>query len=480
MSIWALNTSVSSRWGFKCEFLEEIDLGKYFGTDGIRGVVNNGLDALLAFRVGQAAAMVLGENKQGKPLFTIGKDTRISGDMLEAALMAGLCTAGADVMLLGVVPTPAVAFITKDCGADAGIVISASHNPYEHNGIKIFNGEGYKLSDELEEKIETLLDAPERLVSKTKGELGCAVKHSKKYVDRYIEHVISCAAGSVSGLKVLIDCANGAASRTVEKIFGAFPLELELIKDHPDGVNINTACGSTHPELLSRMVVAGGFDLGIAFDGDADRCIAVDENGALVDGDKIMGICGMAMKEKGTLKQNAIVATVMSNVGFHEFAGKNGIQLHCTAVGDRHVLEKMQECGYNLGGEQSGHLIFLDDSTTGDGQLAAVKFLSVVSQRGLPVSALVAAIPTYPQVLENVSIQGGNAMKDAIMQDPVLAEEVHREEEKLGSKGRILVRPSGTEALIRVMVEAEQEITAKNCTEYLANVIKMRVKCIEG
>ena len=455
-------------------------MGTYFGTDGIRGVVNAGLDARLAFRVGQAAAMVLAEAKEKRPLFTIGKDTRISGDMLEAALMAGLCTAGADVIQLGVVPTPAVAYITQHCGADAGVVISASHNPYEHNGIKIFNGRGFKLSDALEERIERLIDEDRELANLQGQEIGRMVGRGEDYVHQYIEHVASAAGGEIGRLKVLIDCANGASVRTVSEIFGRFPLELELIKDHPDGVNINAGCGSTHTELLSRLVVAGEYDLGIAFDGDADRCLVVDEQGHLVDGDKIMGIIGRDMQRRGCLKKNSIVATVMSNMGFHDFAEANGIELHCTAVGDRNVLEKMLQCGYNLGGEQSGHLIFLDDATTGDGQLAAVKFLRVLTASGKSVSELAADISSYPQILENIAIQGGNAVKDAIMEDTILSAAILDAQSHFPERGRILVRPSGTEALIRVMVEAKTVETAQKYTYLLTELIKKRVASLNS
>ncbi|NLW65934.1 MAG: phosphoglucosamine mutase [Clostridiales bacterium] len=451
-------------------------MGKYFGTDGIRGVVNKDLNADMAFKVGQAAAMVLAETKENgaKPLFTIGKDTRISGDMLEAAITAGLCSAGAEVMQLGVIPTPAVAYITVDSGADAGIVISASHNPYEHNGIKIFNGRGFKLSDELELEIEALVDDPDRLERRTNGDIGRIINRGPEYVDRYIEHVASAAEGKIRRMKVMVDCANGAASRTVDEIFSRFPLDLELIKDHPDGCNINDRCGSTHIDNLGRMVVAGGFDIGIAFDGDADRCLVVDENGKLVDGDKIMAICAKTMVEKGELKQNAIVATVMSNLGFHEFCRKNGIALHCAAVGDRNVLEMMQKNGYNLGGEQSGHLIFLDNETTGDGQLAAVKFLKVVSDTGKKVSELADEIPTYPQVLINVPIEGGNDIKKALMEDGEVRQRVEEEEKKLGDTGRVLVRASGTEALIRIMVESADSALADSISSVLADYIRKR------
>ncbi len=447
-------------------------MGKYFGTDGIRGIANQELDAMLAFRAGQAAATVLAQNVKGKPLFTIGKDTRISGDMLEAALIAGLCSSGANVISLGVVPTPAVAYITKERGADAGIVISASHNPYEHNGIKIFNVNGFKLSDELENQIEYYIDHPEELVPKTYDEIGNVIKKNRKLVDSYINHIISCAENEIRDLKVIIDSSNGAAYRTVNEIFSSFPIELELIKDHPDGVNINEECGSTAPEHLSRMVVAGGYDVGIAFDGDADRCIIIDEKGGVVDGDKIMAICGVSMMKKGTLKQNTIVATVMSNLGFHEYASSRGLHVECTNVGDRNVLERMLEKGYNLGGEQSGHLIFLDDATTGDGQLAAVKFLSLLSASGKKVSELVSEIPTFPQVLKNVKIAGGNEQKERVMAAPELAERIEQWEEKLGKRGRVLIRPSGTEALIRVMIEAENTEIANESADDLSKLIE--------
>ena len=449
-------------------------MGKYFGTDGIRGVVNETLDAALAYHVGMAAATVLAKDNGRRPVFTIGKDTRISGDLLEAALSAGLCAAGADVMPLGVAPTPAVAFITRECGADAGIVISASHNPYEHNGIKIFNQDGFKLSDSIEAEIEALLDAPEKLCARTHGEIGRILGKGQDHVDRYVDHIVRAAEGKIKPMRVLIDCANGAASRTAGEIFGSFGLDMEIIKDHPNGVNINQDCGSTHMEHLCNSVVSEGYDLGIAFDGDADRCLAVDEMGNIIDGDKIMGLCGMYMQAQGKLKKDTIVATVMSNLGFHEFAQENKMQLVCTAVGDRYVLERMLAEGYNLGGEQSGHMIFLDDTTTGDGQLTAVKLLQVISAYDEPVSQLIDKIPDYPQVLLNVSITGGNAVKQQIMDDLALQAQWKQEDERLGTRGRVLVRPSGTEALIRVMVEAPKAEIAKESAERLAKEIKIR------
>ena len=447
-------------------------MGKYFGTDGVRGVVNKGLDAVLAYKVGIAAAMVLSEGRSDRPVFTIGKDTRVSGDMLESALIAGLCAAGANVIQLGVVPTPAVAFITVDSASDAGIVISASHNPYEHNGIKIFNGQGFKLPDETEARIERIIDGEEDLKLKNGSEIGHVLNRGHEFVDRYVDHIASKTEAPIKNLKVMIDCSNGAASRTVGRIFSRFPIQLELIKDHPDGININDGCGSTHMDILSRMVVAGGYDVGIAFDGDADRCLAVDELGNQIDGDAIMAVCGRFMKEKGSLRKDTIVATVMSNLGFHEYCRKNGMDVECTNVGDRNVLERMREKGYCLGGEQSGHMIFLDDATTGDGQLAAVKFLSVICASGKKVSELVADIPRYPQILINVPIEGGNAVKEALMNDEKVREMITDEEEKLGADGRVLVRPSGTEALIRVMVEASDETIAGATAKKLSDLIR--------
>lgn len=447
-------------------------MAKLFGTDGIRGIANKDLNALLAFRVGQAAATVLSKDKEGQTIFTIGKDTRISSDMLEAALIAGLCSAGASVMPLGVVPTPAVAYITVASGADAGIVISASHNPFEYNGIKIFNSKGFKLSDELEEQIEEYVLCGEQLPDKRFEEIGRVMEDGSKWVEAYIDHLAGCAEGEIRDLKVVIDCANGAACRTAQQLFSRFQIEYEIIKDHPNGININDCCGSTHMDILSRTVVAGGYDMGIAFDGDADRCLIVDENGNTVDGDLIMGVCGRVMKAQGRLKGDTIVATVMSNLGFHKFARDNGFKVLCAAVGDKNVLDMMLKGGYNLGGEQSGHLIFLDDATTGDGQLAAVKLLSIVSSTGKKVSELVSEIPQYPQVLLNVPIEGGNEKKNLIMKSDKLKNDIESAERALGESGRVLIRPSGTEALIRVMVEASEMTLAELTAQNLSNTIK--------
>jgi len=448
-------------------------MGKLFGTDGIRGVANEDLDIHLAMKVGQAVGIVIREEKGSAPVFTIGKDTRLSGDMLESAIVAGLCASGADVMVLGVVPTPAVAFITAQSKADAGIVISASHNPFQDNGIKIFNGEGFKLSDELEGRIEELVLSASPLPSLTCEKIGKVLRKNQDWVERYIDHLANAAEAPISGLKVFLDCSNGAAARTASSLFSRFPLDLEIIKVNSNGVNINEQCGSTDTSFLRRAVVSEGYDIGIAFDGDADRCIIIDEKGNIVDGDHILGVCGLAMLREGRLQKNTIVATVMSNLGFHEFAKQNDISLECTAVGDRNVLEKMLEGGYVLGGEQSGHLIFLDHATTGDGQLAAIKFLSVLTASGKRVSELVDEIPRYPQVLINVAVSGGNEAKAAIMASERLRAAISEEEAALAGKGRILVRPSGTEAKIRVMVEAPTEEVAQGAAERLAEMIRL-------
>lgn len=448
-------------------------MGKLFGTDGIRGVVNDGLDAKLAYWVGIAAAQVLSrENGKGRPLFAIGKDTRISSDLLEGALIAGLCSAGADVLFLGVIPTPAVAWTALDMKADAGIVISASHNSFEHNGIKIFNGQGFKLSDELEGEIEEIVLSEAAMPLRTHENIGRVVQvHDKKVLD-YVSYLASTVEGNLSGLHVLVDCANGAACATAAKLFDRFPdLHTDLIHTHPDGVNINRRCGSTYLKQLKAMVTAGGYDLGVAFDGDADRCLLVDEMGEEIDGDQVIAACGLALKQEGKLTGNAIVATVMSNLGLHLFCQENGIELFRTDVGDRNVLEKMDECGYVIGGEQSGHTIFRQYATTGDGQLTALQFLALLCRSGKRASELVSGCKRYPQVLVNVPV-ANQEQKTAIMAAPEVNAAVAEQEKVLAGAGRVLVRPSGTEALIRVMVEAKSQDAAEKAAQALANVIK--------
>ena len=448
-------------------------MGKYFGTDGIRGVANETLTPQLAYAAGSAAAAVLADTFNKKPLIVIGKDTRISGDMLEASLTAGICAAGGDVIPLGVLPTPAVAYLTTKMHADMGIVISASHNPFEHNGIKMFNNNGFKVPDEIEERIENIIDGKEKISIKTHEHIGRVIDDEGRGADAYIDFLVSKAEYPIKNLRVAIDCSNGAASATAAKLFSHFNIEYELLSDHPNGININDKCGSTHLEKLQSFVKTGQYDIGIAFDGDADRCLIVDENGEAIDGDRIMAMCGKYMKAKGTLKNDSIVATVMSNMGFHEFGRSNGINIMCANVGDRNVLEMMQKNGCNLGGEQSGHIIFLDDATTGDGQLAAVKILSILSDTGKKVSELTGEVPQYPQVLLNQKIDGGNDAKNAIMSNPKLKDAIAQAENKLKNSGRILIRPSGTEALIRVMVEAKTHDHAVEIAEGLVNLIKM-------
>ncbi len=449
-------------------------MGKLFGTDGIRGVVNAGLDADLAYKVGLAAAMVLAKDKKSgeKPLVTIGKDTRISGDLLKGSLIAGLCTAGADVLDLGTLPTPGVAWVTVDEGADAGIVISASHNPFEHNGIKIFNGQGFKLSDELEEKIEDIvLFGHNNIPMKTHGDIGKVSYVAPKASEDYIDHLESTIDSTLGGLRILVDCANGAASTTAARLFDRFSkLRTDVINADPDGVNINEKCGSTHMDSLVAMVKAGGYDMGIAFDGDADRCLAVDELGNLIDGDQIMAAYGLDLKRKEKLPGDTIVATVMSNLGLHLYAKEQGMKLECTDVGDRNVLERMVEKGYTIGGEQSGHMIFREYSTTGDGQLTALHMLALLKESGKKASEVFGACPRYPQMLINVPV-ADNDVKKALMANPLLEQAVQREEAGLNGEGRILVRPSGTEALMRVMVEAKSQELVEQVARRLADLI---------
>lgn len=447
-------------------------MGKLFGTDGIRGVVGENLTAQEAFRVGQAVAAVLMEDLGRRPVILIGKDTRISSDMLESALMAGICDVGGDVKPLGTIPTPAVAYLTLQERGDAGIVVSASHNPYEHNGIKVFNGQGYKLPDEVERRVEekVLSDAPIR--SRTRGEIGRRHHGMRQLKRDYIDFLAGTIESDLAGLRILADCANGAASATAPELFGRFKAHTDFIHMQPDGVNINSRCGSTHLEDLSAAVVKGKYDIGVAFDGDADRCLLVDETGGVIDGDKVLAVCAADMKRRGKLTGNAVVATVMSNLGLHEFCRNSGLELVCTDVGDRNVLEKMLQNGYRIGGEQSGHTIFTELETTGDGEATALQFLQVLKTSGKRASELASVCPTYPQVLVNVPVSHERGVKEAVMASEELASAVKREEEALCGAGRVLVRPSGTEALIRVMVEAKTTEIASGVAEKIAEIVK--------
>jgi phosphoglucosamine mutase len=447
-------------------------MGKLFGTDGIRGVVGENLTAEQAFRVGQAAATVLAEETGRRPVIMLGKDTRISSDMLEAALMAGICSVGGDVKPLGTIPTPAVAYLTIQEKADAGIVISASHNPYEHNGIKMFSGQGYKLNDDTEARIEEKILSGEPMKLRSREEIGRRCHGMRQLKQDYINFVASTVESDLAGLHILVDCANGASSATAPELFGRFKAHTDFIHKEPDGVNINSRCGSTHLESLSAAVTAGKYDIGVAFDGDADRCLLVDETGAVIDGDCVLAVCATDMKRRGKLNGNAIVATVMSNLGLHEFCRNSGIDLVCTSVGDRNVLEHMLKNDFRIGGEQSGHTIFTDLETTGDGEVTALQFLQVLCGSGKKASELASCCKAYPQVLINVEIPHTGGLKDKIMASPELKNAIAEEEAALGSAGRVLVRPSGTESLIRVMVEAKTSETAGQVADRLVNFIK--------
>jgi len=447
-------------------------MGKYFGTDGIRGIAGDNLDAELAYKAGSAAATVLKQDDGQKLRVIIVRDTRISCDMLESALTAGLCSAGADVTLLGVLPTPAAAYLAVKAGAHMGIVISASHNPFEHNGIKIFGGNGFKLSDPLEAEIERLIDENDSVVKATHGDLGRITTDHGAYTGEYVKHLASISTGGRYGGRIAIDCANGASSETARILFRQLHAQFEVIADDPDGVNINVGCGSTHIDYLQGIMRTGQFGVGFAFDGDADRCLVVDENGNVVDGDMMLAVFARYMDSYGELKSGAFVGTVVSNSGMDVFARNNNLKFHRASVGDRNVLEMMAELDCNLGGESSGHIIFTDEATTGDGQLTAVKFLNILVSSGKTVSELIGDIPRYPQVMPSYHLTGGKAQRDAIMNDPRLISEISKQEEMLAGEGRILIRPSGTEPLIRVLVEAKTEALANEKAQLFINLIK--------
>ncbi|MGM9676758.1 MAG: phosphoglucosamine mutase [Butyricicoccus sp.] len=444
-------------------------MGKYFGTDGIRGVVNVELDGHLAFKVGRAVAYALSQQSNHRAKILIGKDTRISSDMLEAALTAGICSSGADVESLGVIPTPAVAHLTIKHMADAGIVISASHNPYEHNGIKIFAGSGYKLSDELEARIEEYIDHVDDLPRATHDKIGRVLPLEMDPVEEYTDYLAETIPGDLSGLRVAVDCANGASSATASTLFRKLNMDATIRYYEPDGCNINAHCGSTHLEALQKLVKEGGFDVGVAFDGDADRCLIVDDKGEVLDGDRIMAVCAAELKKQNKLRGNAFVATILSNMGLHAYAREKGMEIVCANVGDRYVLEKMLENGYILGGEQSGHVIFLEYATTGDGELTAVQFLKMLKDSGKRASEIAAEVIPWPQVMINVTVP--TALKYSLADRQEVQDAIAKEEKTLG-EGRILVRPSGTEPLVRVMVEGVNKDHVYAAAEAVAQVIE--------
>jgi len=461
-------------------------MGKYFGTDGIRGIAGENLTAELAFKIGSAAATVLLQAKKEKsstekdsqscscdykPHVMIGRDTRISCDMLESALTAGLCSAGVDVTLIGVMPTPAIAYATIKTESDMGIVISASHNSFEHNGIKMFGGDGYKLNDALEGQIEELIDDDSGVVKMTGRDIGRVSSVHSEWMTEYVKFLTSASETHRYKERIAVDCANGAATETARLLFRRLHADFELFGDEPDGININENCGSMHLSYLSDMIKTGRFSLGIAFDGDADRCLMVDEHGNIVDGDMMIAVLALAMKEAGTLKGDGFVGTVVSNAGMDVFAKKHGLKFYRADVGDKNVLEMMQEKGCNLGGESSGHIILLDYATTGDGQLAAVKFLDVVAKSGKTMAELVKDVPRFPQVMPSFKLTGGNEQRDKILRSEILAEEVKKQEAKLEGNGRIFIRPSGTEPIIRVLVEAETEKLSQEIAENILNIM---------
>ncbi|HZG16012.1 MAG TPA: phosphoglucosamine mutase [Candidatus Bathyarchaeia archaeon] len=444
-------------------------MGKYFGTDGVRGIANEQLTPELAFRVGRMGGYVLTRHKQeGKPKVVIGRDTRISGQMLESALIAGLLSVGAEVVRLGVISTSGVAYLTRALGADAGVMISASHNPFPDNGIKFFGNNGFKLSDEVEGEIEQLLDTPEDTLPRPTGEQIGTVLDFLEGSQKYLSHLKNSVSERFDGMKVVLDCANGAVSSLAARLFADVEAEVITIGASPNGVNINEQCGSTHPEKLREEVVKHQAVLGLSFDGDADRCIAVDETGEIIDGDYIMAICARALKAKGKLNNNTIVTTVMANLGFFKAMEEAGINTTKTAVGDRYVVEEMIRGGYNLGGEQSGHIIFLDHNTTGDGLLTGLQLLNVIKEAGKPLSELKQMMKKYPQLLVNVRVED----KTKLNGNAAIEQSIKEVEEELAGNGRVLVRPSGTEPIVRVMAEGPDDEQLKVLVDRIVDVVK--------
>ncbi|KZE94155.1 Phosphoglucosamine mutase [Geobacillus stearothermophilus] len=443
-------------------------MGKYFGTDGVRGVANRELTPELAFQIGRCGGYVLTKSAE-RPKVLIGRDTRISGHMLEGALVAGLLSIGAEVMRLGVISTPGVAYLTKALGAQAGIMISASHNPVQDNGIKFFGPDGFKLSDEQEAEIEALIDSAEdmlpRPIGAGLGQVNDYFEGGQKYL-QYLKQTID--EEDFSGMKIALDCAHGATSSLATYLFADLDADVVTMGASPNGLNINEGVGSTHPEALAAFVKEKGADVGLAFDGDGDRLIAVDENGNIVDGDQIMYICAKYLKETGRLKHQTVVSTVMSNLGFYKALEAQGIKSVQTAVGDRYVVEEMKKNGYNLGGEQSGHIIFLDYNTTGDGMLTALQLVNIMKIKGKPLSELAGEMKKYPQLLVNVRVKE----KEKVMENEQVKNVIAEVEAEMNGNGRVLVRPSGTEPLVRIMAEAPTEEACRAYVERIADVVR--------
>lgn len=442
---------------------------RLFGTDGVRGIANEDLSCELAMQIGMAGAQVL-TSEVHNPRILVGRDTRRSGDMLAAALMAGICSVGGDVIDVGVIPTPAMAYLVRLYEADAAVMVSASHNPMEYNGVKWFNGQGFKLSDALEDEIERLIKAP--AFQRPVGEEVGHIINARRAREEYKEFLISSATTRFDGITVVLDCANGASSGIAAEVFSALGANVIPRADEPDGSNINDGCGSTHPERLQELVTESGADVGFAFDGDADRVIATDERGNIVDGDRILGMCAKVMHDAGSLHGDTLVVTVMSNIGLKQYMRNIGIHVAETAVGDRYVLECMLEGGYSLGGEQSGHVIFLDQNTTGDGMLTAIQVLNILKTSGKRMSALAGDVPIYPQILVNVLVE--NSRKAEAMQDEELQEKIRQIGEHLGNSGRILVRSSGTEPLIRIMLEGQNEDELEELAAQTARILRKK------
>ncbi|MDR0850961.1 MAG: phosphoglucosamine mutase [Clostridiales Family XIII bacterium] len=432
-------------------------MGKLFGTDGVRGIANRDLTPELACALGKAGVLVLRKTTVGrKPIVVIGKDTRISGDMIEAGLSAGILSMGGEILRAGVMPTPAIAYLVRAMGADCGVVISASHNLFEYNGIKFFNGQGFKLDDAIEAEIEKIIrSGKDPAASPIGAALGQSLEKTEDTIRLYTDHLISGMKTDISGMKIVVDCAHGAAVRSAQIVFSSLGAETVFIGNTPNGYNINDGYGSTHPEKLAEAVLREGADIGFAFDGDADRLIAADENGRILDGDILMYICAKQMKQEGKLAGNLLTATVMSNIGLKIALEQTGIQIQTTDVGDRYVLERMLATGSVLGGEQSGHIIFLDDNTTGDGLFAALRLLSAIRSHGVRVSEAADGIRIYPQILKNARVKNEN--KNRYMEDSEIRSAIEATEKSMHGEGRVLIRSSGTEPLVRVMIEGSDQ-----------------------
>jgi phosphoglucosamine mutase len=447
-------------------------MGKLFGTDGIRGIANKELTPELAFKVGRAGAYILSKGEKGR--IVLGKDTRKSGDMLEAALTAGICSIGLDVITLGVVPTPAVAYLARKYDALAGIVISASHNPVEYNGIKFFNGNGYKLNDAVEDEIERLILNNEEIpLRPIKEDVGHTIIEEDGY-NYYIDHLKSTIKGDLKGIKIAVDCGNGALYKIAPKLLEELNAEIIVINDKPNGGNINVECGSTNPSMIQSLVLETKADIGLSFDGDGDRLIAVDESGNIVDGDHILAICGTYLHDNGKLNNNVVVGTVMTNMGLDVYLESKNIDIVKTAVGDRYVLEEMLANGYVLGGEQSGHIIFLEHNTTGDGLLTGLQLIQVMKETGRKLSELNSIMTNFPQVLINAKVK--NELKNLYLEDEKIKSEIEKIEKMFHGEGRVVIRPSGTEPLVRVMIEGKDRKKIEDIAKGLARLIEERLR----